>query len=834
MAWNDLKLGKKLPLVMTILMTLAVGIMSLVSMSATKSIMRDGAIEKLQSVAHIQSARVRSLLEAVERDLVLQANSAMTATALTDFSVAFKAMENAGDDLRRIYITENEHPLGQKDLLVQANTGSSYGFRHTEFHPYFDTLQNDMDYYDIFLFDTSGNLVYSVFKEEDFATNMLTGPWKDTGLAESFRRAMELGPNDPPVFLDFAPYAPSADAPAAFMAIPVFGPDDGFSSPESRILGVMAYQMPIDELNKTTSDLEGLGDTANGFIVGDDHLMRTDSIMTEANDILSVSVDTLAVTEGLAGHSGFHKEIGPLGKPVYAAYVPLTFRDVSWVVFVEQDEDVIFSGLAKARFSNLWSGLGVLAGAIFVSVFFSRSISHPFQRLTAAVKDVASGDLTTEVAETNRQDEVGELARATEVFRQNAIEMEKLNKEQSAANEQMTKLTEEREAAAERERTAANEREEADRLAVKERQKMMLNLSASIGDVVRSALDGDFSSRVSADFDDQVLTDLAKDLNLLMSAVDHGLSETSTTLERVASGDLSEPMTGEFQGAFGKLQGNANHMIGSLTDLIGGISESGATLSSSSGELRQTANALASQAEQNAASVEETSAALVELSASVKQVSENVKGVSSSAQDARSIATTSEKISAEATKSMNDIAEGSKEIARVVDVINDISFQINLLALNAGVEAARAGDAGLGFSVVASEVRQLSHRASDAAKEIAEVIAESDKAVANGVTHVSSAKDALGEIADSVVKISDSIEAVSVAVTEQSTGIGEITASLSLIDGNTQKQAAAFEKVTASSQLLANEATDLTGATSRFQLSKGAVSAGAMKAAIGS
>lgn len=812
MAWNDLKLGTKLPLVMTALMAIAIGIMTLASMNATRALIKDGAVEKLQSVARLQSYRVQELLQVVERDLILQSNADITATALIDFTAAFGAMENARDDLRRVYISENEFPLGQKDLLVKANTGSSYGFYHEDFHPHFDDLQNGMDYYDVFLFDTAGNLVYSVFKEEDYATNMLTGPWKDTGLAESFRQAIELGPTDPPVFIDFAPYAPSADAPASFVAKPVFQ--------NGKLLGVLTYQMPVGQLNKTVSNLEELGETANGFIVGEDRLMRTDSILTEENDILKVTVDTPAVTDGFNGESGFHREYGPGGEPVYAAFVPLEFRGINWVVLIEQDESVIFLGLGKALASNLWSGLLVFAGAILVSIFFSRGISRPFQRLTDAVNHVANGDLDDQIAETQRKDEVGELARATEVFRQNAIEMAELNKEQSAANEKMTKLTAEREEAAEREREASIAKEDADRLATVEREKMMTNLSASIGDVVRAALSGDFSARVSADFDDQALIDLSNDLNMLMCAVEHGLKETSTALERVADGDLSEPMVGDFQGAFAELQGNTNHMINALVELIGGISESGSTLSGSSGELRQTANALASQAEQNAASVEQTSAALVELSASVKQVSENVKGVSSSAQDARSIAASSEKVSTEATKSMTDIAEGSKEIARVVDVINDISFQINLLALNAGVEAARAGEAGLGFSVVASEVRQLSHRASEAAKEIAEVIAVSDKAVANGVTHVSSAKDALGEIASRVVNISDSIEAVSVAVTEQSTGIGEITVSLSQIDENTQKQAASFEKVTASSKLLATEAYELSNATSRFQLSK--------------
>ena len=809
---HGLKIGVKLPLVMTFLVAAAILTMSLVSAQSTRNLMVEGAIDKVRSVAGLKASSVTSLLKAIERDLELHASSPVTEDALREMARAFKLMKNAEEDLRRIFITENEFPVGEKDKLVKVNTGSSYGFHHEDFHPYFNSLQDEMGYYDIFLFDAKGNLIYSVFKENDFATNMLDGPWKDSGLADVYRQAIELGPEDRSVFVDFAPYEPSNFAPAAFVGRPVFDTQSGDT------IGVLAYQMPIEELNGAVNQAKGLGQTANGFIVGEDRLLRTDSRLTEEDDVLAGIFNSASVESGVSGNSGAQVATGLLGQDVVEAFVPVSFGPLTWVVFLQQDTDEILQEMNAALLRGFAISAVIFAIVFLISVFFSRGIARPVQRLTSAVNQVSKGELQTEVPETERKDEVGDLARATEVFRQNAIEMEQLNVQQKEANAQMEELTKEREAAAEKERQMAAEREEADRQTAQAREAMMNDLDRAFGDVVDAALDGEFSSRVEAKFDDQVLIKLANNMNQLMEVVDDGLSHTSRILGRVSAGDLTEQMEGDFKGAFSVLQGNVNAMIGSLTDLIGNISESGETLSGSSGELRQTADVLSRQAEQNAASAEETSAALEQLSASIKTVNANIQEVSSSAQDASATAEASEEIAAKAAQSMTRIADGSKEIARVVDMINDIAFQINLLALNAGVEAARAGEAGLGFSVVASEVRQLSHRASEAAKEIAEVIEQSDKAVATGVSHVNSAKDSLEKIAASVVTISSSIVDVTSAIQEQSSGIREITTSVSHIDSNTQKQAAAFEEVTASSHLLASEAVELANATARFKI----------------
>ena len=381
----------------------------------------------------------------------------------------------------------------------------------------------------------------------------------------------------------------------------------------------------------------------------------------------------------------------------------------------------------------------------------------------------------------------------------------------------MAQMAEEREKATQREIQLAKEKEDADRKAAETREAMMIDLGKSFGTVVEAAINGEFSKRVEAHFSDQILNDLAENINKLLSAVDDGLSTTGIVLGRIAEGDLSRPMHGEFRGLFGALQGDVNDMIDALKSLIVEISGSGGMIASSSAELRDTAGSLSKQAEQNAASLEETSAALEELSASIKQVSGNVEIASSNAKTARDTAKASEQVAADATASMERIASESEEITRVVGVIDDIAFQINLLALNAGVEAARAGEAGRGFSVVASEVRHLALRAGDASKEIANVITKSNAAVNQGVAKVSDAKASLETIANNVVNISKGVDDISTAITEQVQGINEITVAVGQIDKNTQRQAASFEEVTAASSLLANEANNLQQSTSHFK-----------------
>lgn len=313
-----LRIGTKLPLIMISLVTLTIVVMSFASIYKTSGLISEEAAERLETVATLKAKRVQTLLETIDRDIRLQAGSPTVNQALIALSDGYSSLENREDVLKRVYIEENPNPLGQKNALVSAYTGGSYGHIHAIYHPTFETLRGEMDYYDIFLFDMDGNLVYSVFKENDFATNLLTGEWSSSGLGEAFRAAISMGAEDPSAFIDFKPYAPSDNAPAAFISRPVF-------NSQGMRLGVLAYQMPIDQLNTAASDLQGLGETADGFIVGEDLLMRTDFLHTEQNDILATEVNNQAVAEGLSGNRGLFDGEGYSGQPVMGYQVPVSF-----------------------------------------------------------------------------------------------------------------------------------------------------------------------------------------------------------------------------------------------------------------------------------------------------------------------------------------------------------------------------------------------------------------------------------------------------------------------------------------------------------------------------
>lgn len=808
---KNVNIGVKLPIVTGLLVAFTIAAMSIANAFFTSGIITENAHRKLETAGGLNTKRIETLLNNIDRDIRLKAADPATSTALIALADGFNSLENASEVLQRVYIKENTFPPSEKDQLVKADTGSSYGFIHAIYHPAFDRLQDEMDYYDVFLFDTAGNLVYSVFKENDFATNMINGPWAASGLAEAYRLAAEKDQNAGSVFVDFAPYAPSADAPAAFIARPVF--DD-----QGTRLGVLAYQMPIGRLTAAAGGLEGLGASADGFIVGENGYMLTNSSQSEIDDTLVTPVQHQAITDALAGRQTVFNATGIFDQDVMGFAGPVEFLGTTWVAVVQQDRSELFAGLWTALTRALVLAAAVLGGVSLVSVYFSRSISRPVEKLTKAVNDVAEGQLETVVPGTERRDEIGELARKTEIFRQNSLRIEKLAEEQKEAHEKMSQMNAEREKANQREIQLAQEKEQAEARSQEMRREMMRQLGQSFGEVVNGALEGDFSRRIDITFEDDILNELSGNINHLMETVDTGLARTGEALARVSNGDLTHKMDGVFKGSFEELQSNVNQMIDALTDLISDISDSGATLSGSSSELRQTADVLSRQAEQNAASVEETSAALEELTASLSQVNSNILDVSKNAKEARKTADQSEKVAIEAATSMDKIANGSKEINRVTDVINDISFQINLLALNAGVEAARAGDAGRGFSVVASEVRLLAQRAGEAAKEIASVLSQSDAAVVEGVENVANAKNSLDEISKTVVKISESVDEVTRAISEQSSGIKEISSAVAQVDGNTQKQAAAFEEVTASSHVLAHEASELLKSTSKFQV----------------
>ena len=439
---------------------------------------------------------------------------------------------------------------------------------------------------------------------------------------------------------------------------------------------------------------------------------------------------------------------------------------------------------AAAQHSLIETGLIALIVALVVSgvaFLISRTITTPIARLTDVMDKVADGQFDTEVVGANRSDEIGAMARAVEVFRENGLKV--------------TQMTE-----AEAARIIRDQ---------DERQKMMVELQRAFGDVVDSAIDGDFSKRVPATFPDAELNGLANSVNNLVDSVDRGLDETGSVLSALANTDLTRRMEGQHRGAFAKLQSDVNEVADKLTSIVGQLRGTSGTLKSATSEILSGANDLSERTTRQAATIEETSATMEQLA---QTVTENAKKAADASQKANAVSLVAEdggRVMSEANQAMERITQSSAKISNIIGMIDDIAFQTNLLALNASVEAARAGEAGKGFAVVAVEVRRLAQSAATASSDVKLLIEQSAQEVGTGSKLVASAADKLSAMLEAVRANSALLDDIASASREQAASIDEVNTAVRQMDEMTQHNAALVEEVNAAIEQTEAQATEL-------------------------
>ncbi|MEM6825277.1 MAG: methyl-accepting chemotaxis protein [Pseudomonadota bacterium] len=285
--------------------------------------------------------------------------------------------------------------------------------------------------------------------------------------------------------------------------------------------------------------------------------------------------------------------------------------------------------------------------------------------------------------------------------------------------------------------------------------------------------------------------------------------ELDKGLDALSHGDLSVRMPDDITGEFATLRVAFNETMQRLDDLVKGILSTSNSIAEDSEAIAGNAKDLSSRGERQAATIEETSAAMEQITATVKSSAQSAESATNTAQTAADHAVKGGSVVNDAISAMNRIENSSAEIRKIIGVIDSIAFQTNLLALNAGVEAARAGEAGRGFAVVASEVRALAQRASEAAKEINQLIETSSQEVVNGSELVEKSGKSLEEITTGIASVVEAIRDISIAAREQSEGITEVTQAISDIDQATQHTAALSEESAAAATELAQRASEL-------------------------
>ena len=548
-----------------------------------------------------------------------------------------------------MFIVDNKEKLGEKNGMSYnpKYAASSYMKIHKEYHTSFNKFLESYGLYDIFMVDLKGNIIYTDFKEKDFSTNLKNGAYSDTGIARAYKKALTLNEGEL-AFDDFAPYEPSYNAPAAFLATPIFV--------DGKKVGVMIFQMPVDAINEIMQfggnyKKAGLGESGESYLVGADYMMRSNSRFVKdiKNEVVQALGTTIGVwkvktksTEDVFAHA---KERGHgvipdyRGVNVLSAYDTISvYGTTKWAIVTEIDESEAMQPahdiVMLIIITSIIVFLLVLVATIFMIV---RVVIKPLKGLENRANDLANGesDLTARLAVVGN-DEITVISKHINSFIQKV--QETINQAKDTGSENAS-VSEE-----------------------------LARTSLSIGGQAENEL--------------KIVDDVNAQGENLQTVLATAIESAQHTKE-------------EIDGANSSLQ-NATALIDNLTNEI------------------------------NIRSQEEL------------ELSERLSSLSSDATQVKS----------------------------VLDVIGDIADQTNLLALNAAIEAARAGEHGRGFAVVADEVRKLAERTQ---KSLVEINASINVIVQS----ITDASDAISSNATEIEKLSENAVEVQEGITQSSSVMGE-------------------------------------------------------------
>lgn len=334
-------------------------------------------------------------------------NSGQSASEAT----LLQQLDTTAAALQYLYIATNPNPLGSKQQLLSQTDGSQYSHVHADIHPVLKQFLEEFGFYDIFLIDAnSGRVMYTVFKELDYGTDLKQGAYADTGLAEAYRRAVTLTEPGASVLVDFKTYRPSYDAPASFIASPIM--KDG------EVIAVLAFQMPIDRINAIMSERSGMGKTGESYLVGSDYLMRSDSILApHTHNVIasfrhpeSGSVKTEAVMAAINGETGQGFITDYNNNPVLSSYRPVDLADFQWVLVAEMDQAEAMIPARNLLNTTLWIAAFCAAVVTILALWFSRLTAGPINNVAGVIRTVAESGQFNLRAKVSGKDEIGVMA----------------------------------------------------------------------------------------------------------------------------------------------------------------------------------------------------------------------------------------------------------------------------------------------------------------------------------------------------------------------------------------------------------------------------------------
>jgi len=841
-------LGKKL-----LVLFLAVGVipfatMAIISLWKSKAALSDQAFNQLTMAREIKKSQIESYFEERKGDM-----GVLRETAATLRSEAFAKLE-AIQEMKKEHIldyfkqiTSNVNALKDNPTTVQAISdfekafeaegkktgGTRWSSVESVYGAVFEDILNDNGYYDVFLLSADGDVVYTVTRESDLGANLVRGSLSSSGLARAFEGAKEREI----AIADFEPYAPSGNQPAGFIAGPVKNARGSF-------IGAVAIQIPIGQINDIMMLREGMGETGESYLVGQDYLMRSDSYLdpeghsVKASFANKAAVRTEAVESALSGNSDEDVITDYNGNPVLSCWDPVDIGDgIRWAMLSEIDVAEAFCPKDEngeyyfAKYVDMYGYYDLFLMNPDGYCFYTVAREADYQTNFVSGKYASSnlGKLTREVMKTHEFGMVdfepyapsnGEPAAfiAEPVTHDGNIEMVvALQLSLSDINS----IMQQREGMGETGETyliGPDKLMRSDSYLDPEGHSVKASFAGNVEDngvdteAAREALSGNTDCRIITDYNGNPVLSAYTPVGVLghrwalLAEIDE--SEAMATVNSITWLMIVIGIIGVAAILLVAIT-TARSISKPINLIIENLTDGANQVGSASEQVASASQSLAEGSSEQASSIEETSSSLEEMSSMTKQNADNASQASSLAKDAN-IATEKGMNSVNKMSStMQSIKKSSDETAKIIKVIDEIAFQTNLLALNAAVEAARAGDAGKGFAVVAEEVRNLAQRSAEAAKDTSGLIEGSQKNADEGVQATEEVVEILGNVTESIRKVSDLLAEVASASQEQAQGVEQVNTAVSQMDKVTQTTAANAEESSSASEELAAQAQEM-------------------------
>lgn len=665
-------------------------------------------------------------------------------------------------------------------------------------------------YYDLFLISPEGDVVFTVVKETDFTSNLETGPYRETELAKSFRTASTSHVTD---ISDFRYYQPS-DEPAGFIAAPVFK--------EERLVGVVALQMSMREIDRLATDYTGLGESGEVIIASAERSelvfltqTRHDPEAAFRRKVLLGSQDSLPVQDALQGRQGCGVATDYRGEETLAAwrYLP----QVRWGLVVKMDTSEAYSSSSRLQKWFVSFGIVTTLAVVLVGVLVSRSISAPIGRLIRSVKNIAAGNIHERVNVTSA-DEIGQLGsefnRMAERLQTNLDELS----EQEARTKAILDST-------------------ADAILTIEEDGTVTSFNAAAARMFGFSADELVGQNVTSIVPSLTWEPNHEQLETVLPGASRSIA-TESEVEGHHRDGYTLPLA--LRVAEMNFRGE-KHFIATLQDitarkhaeddrnrLFEGIRAAVSQLSEASAEILAGTSQQTGVAQEQAALVSETTATVEEITRTAEQTSVRAQDVAGSAKRANEVSKSGrEAIGAtitamrnvqghsEATaKSILSLAERALKIGEIIATVTEIAEQTNVLALNAAIEAARAGDRGKGFAVVAAEVRTLAGQSKHATQQIRHILGEIQDATKQAVTSTEQGARSIEEAGEVVTRADATINTLAGTISDAARAATQIVASAA-------QQATAMSQISQSMTEIDKEAHQALEATRRAdQLAK--------------